>query len=226
MAPNNSVVSSSRTSRSKQLYERYDVELPAPPSSNKTRKKWRDIWFNSDKEKEQEQLQRQQLPPDQWTNIEMMRYIFKNSSFKSKLIAILIIMILSSIIKSALSLFHNDAAKNDDLKPKRGPVMTKYGLRPENMDPDSHARSNPFAADPDHVSYMEGILEIKKKKKRDDEPSPISEQNQQPVQNQQQQEESLQLEDKPTQMQGEKSPQQARNQAARKRGKGRKMPSG
>mmetsp|Transcript_7395 Transcript_7395/g.12185 ORF Transcript_7395/g.12185 Transcript_7395/m.12185 type:complete len:220 (+) Transcript_7395:43-702(+) len=219
MAPN-SAGSSSRSSRSK-LYERYDVELHATSSSN-SRKSWREKWFQTDKE---QQRQRQQLPPDQWTNIEMIRYICKNSSFKSKLIAILVVTILSSIIKSTLS-FHNNSARrssNNDLETKRGPVMTKYGLRPDKMDPDSHKRSNPFAA-PDHQSYMEGVLEVKRVKKRE-KPSPLLVQNQQ-QQQQQQQQQPLQLEDKPTQIQGEMPPQQARKQAAGRRGKGNKMPSG
>lgn len=53
-----------------------------------------------------------------------------------------------------------------------GGVMTKYGLRPDKMAADAHARSNPFAP-PGHTSYMEGVLESKrigKKNKNDDPP--------------------------------------------------------
>lgn len=205
--------SSSRSSRSK-LYERYDVELPSP-SSNSTRKKWSvGGWLVNNHEQQQQRLQ---LPPDQWTNIEMIRYIFKNSSFKSKLIAILAIMILSSIIKSTLT-FHNSSGSND-LEPKqRGPVMTKYGLRPEKMDPDSHKRSNPFAP-PGHQSYMEGVLERKRVKKRENPPPPLRGQNQQQL------DESLQEQNNPPKTQQKKSPQQSRTKAIKKRAQGRKMPS-
>ncbi|KAK1743388.1 hypothetical protein QTG54_006009 [Skeletonema marinoi] len=222
MSPS-SAGSSSRTSRSK-LYERYDVEVPNVSSSNANNnlKKWRGGWFKSDRDEATER-QQQQLPPDQWTNIEMIRYIFNNSTFKSKLIAILVIMILSSIIRSTLS-FHNNTGRsnNNDLETKRGPVMTKYGLRPEKMDPDSHKRSNPFAA-PGHQSFMEGVLEVKRVKKRENPPPPPPVQNQQ--QQQQQKQESLHLETNPSQTQGKRLPQQTRKQAPEKRAKGRKMPS-
>ena len=211
----NSSGSAFHSSRSN-LYERYDVELPTP-TSNSIRKKWREGgWFENNQEQQQ---QRQQLPPDQWTNIEMIRYIFKNSSFKSKLIAILAIMILSSIIKSTLS-FHNNSSGNNELEPntKRGPVMTKYGLRPEKMDPDSHKRSNPFAA-PGHQSYMEGVLEVKRVKKRENPPPPLR------GHNQQQQIESLQGQNNPPKAQQKKSPQKSRTEATKKRAKAKKMPS-
>lgn len=206
--------SSSRTSQSK-LFERYDVELPTVSSSNANNKsKWRG-WFKNDKE-------RQQLPPDQWTNIEMIKYIVKNASFKSKIIAILVIMILPSIIKSTFS-FRNDASSNNDLKMKNGPVMTKYGLRPDKMDPDSHMRSNPFAP-AGHQSYMEGVLEVKRVKKRDN-PQPAPPPPEQQQQQQQKQQQSLQLKDKSAQTQGKMLPQEARKETPGKRAKGRKMPS-
>ncbi len=217
----NITLSSSRPSRSK-LYERYDVDLPSP-SSNSSRKKWRvGGWFVNNQEQQQQRLQ---LPPDQWTNVEMIRYIFKNSSFKSKLIAILAIMILSTIIKSTISFYTNtNTSVDNDMEPKRGPVMTKYGLRPEKMDPDSHKRSNPFAP-PGHQSYMEGVLERKRVKKRENPPSPLR------GQNQHQQEELLERQNTPPKTQQKKSPQQkrspqqARINATKKGVKGRKMPS-
>lgn len=103
--------------------------------------------------------------------------------------------------------------------------MTKYGLRPEKMDPDSHKRSNPFAP-PGHQSYMEGVLERKRVKKRENPQPPLRGQNQQ-----QQQEELLEGQNSPPKTQQKKSPQQkrspqqARIKATKKEVKGRKMPS-
>ena len=166
------------STRSK-LYERYNVELP-PSSSSKANSSsnkfigWLKSYTSNNKE---EEARRQQLPIEEWTNVEMFKYILKNASFKSKLIAILVILILSSIIISSI-LYPKNANKNsDDLgirKKNSGGVMTKYGLRPAMMSADSHERSNPFAP-PDHTSYMEGVLEVKrigKKKKNDDPPPP------------------------------------------------------
>ena len=216
MSPHSSE-SSSRTSRSK-LYERYDVELPTVSPSNDTKKsKWRG-WFKTDKD---EDGTRQQLPPDQWTNVEVIKYIFKNSSFKSKLIAILVIMILSSIIKSTLSYRNNDARnKNDLLEMKKGPIMTKYGIRPDTMDADSHKRSNPFAP-PGHQSYMEGVLEVKRVKKRVD-PAPPTLNQQKQNQPQQQKQQSLQLEDKALRHQGNMLTLVSSHETPEKRVKGRK----
>ena len=166
------------STRSK-LYERYNVELPTTSSSKKaagSNKKWRG-WLNYNNNKEDE-ARRQQLPIEEWTNVEMIKYILKNASFRSKLIAILVIMILSSIIISTIFYPKNASNNSTDLvKNNSGPVMTKYGLRPDKMSADSHARSNPFAP-VGHTSYMEGVLEVKRiggrkdKKKNDNNPPP------------------------------------------------------
>jgi hypothetical protein len=203
--------SPSRTSQSK-LFERYDVELPTVSSSDATKSRWRG-WFKNEHDETRRQ-QQQQLPLDQWTNIEMIKYLIKNSSLKSKLIAILAIVILFSIIKSTF-LFRNDANSNDDVGMTRGPIMTKYGLRPDKMDPDSHMRSNPFAP-AGHQSYMEGVLEVKRVKKRDDPQPPPPPMPQQ----------SLQLQDESVQTQGKILSHEARKKTTPgKRGKGRKLPS-
>jgi hypothetical protein len=164
------------STRSK-LYERYNVELP-PSSSSKANSSGNKFigWLKSyTSNKEEDEARRQQLPIEEWTNVEMFKYILKNASFKSKLIAILVILILSSIIISSV-LYPKNVNKNDlgIGKKNSGGVMTKYGLRPDNMPADSHERSNPFAP-PDHTSYLEGVLEVKrigKKKKNDDPPPP------------------------------------------------------
>jgi hypothetical protein len=138
------------------LYERYDVELPTVASnSNKFRG-----WFGyRDRD---EEARRQQLPIEEWKNIEIFKYVIKNASLKSKIIAILVLLILSACFR-VLVFRKNAMINNNDLnKVKNGPVMTKYGLRPATMDPDSHARTNPFAPE-GHTSYMEGVLEIKRK---------------------------------------------------------------
>jgi len=163
------------STRSK-LYERYNVELPPSSSSKATSSSNKFIgWLKSYTSNKEEEARRQQLPIEEWTNVEMFKYILKNASFKSKLIAILVILILSSIIISSI-LYPKNANKDSDLgirKKNSGGVMTKYGLRPDNMPADSHERSNPFT--PGHTSYMEGVLEVKrigKKKKNDDPPPP------------------------------------------------------
>ncbi len=164
------------STRSK-LYERYNVELP-PSSSSKANSSSSKLigWLKSYTSNKEEETRRQQLPIEEWSNVEMFKYILKNASFKSKLIAILVILILSSIIISSI-LYPKNANKDSDLgirKKNSGGVMTKYGLRPDNMPADSHERSNPFAP-PGHTSYMEGVLEVKrigKKKKKNDDPPP------------------------------------------------------
>ena len=163
------------STRSK-LYERYNVELPPSSSSKATSSSNKFIgWLKSYTSNKEEEARRQQLPIEEWTNVEMFKYILKNASFKSKLIAILVILILSSIIISSI-LYPKSADKDSDLGMRNknsGGVMTKYGLRPDNMPADSHERSNPFT--PGHTSYMEGVLEVKrigKKKKNDDPPPP------------------------------------------------------
>ena len=166
------------STRSK-LYERYNVELPPPSSSSKANSNSNKFigWLKSYKSNKEEEARRQQLPIEEWTNVEMFKYILKNASFKSKLIAILVILILSSIIISSILYPKNANKDSDDLgirKKNIGGVMTKYGLRPDNMPADSHERSNPFAP-PDHTSYMEGVLEVKrigKKKNKNDDPPP------------------------------------------------------
>lgn len=167
------------STRSK-LYERYNVELPPPSSSSKANSNsnkfigWLKSYTSNNKEDE---ARRQQLPIEEWTNVEMFKYILKNASFKSKLISILVILILSSIIISSILYPKNANKDSDDLgirKKNSGGVMTKYGLRPDNMPVDSHERSNPFAP-PDHTSHMEGVLEVKrigKKKNKNDDPLP------------------------------------------------------
>jgi hypothetical protein len=162
------------STRSK-LYERYNVELPPSSSSKATSSSNKFIgWLKSYTSNKEEEARRQQLPIEEWTNVEMFKYILKNASFKSKLIAILVILILSSIIISSI-LYPKNANKDSDFgirKKNSGGVMTKYGLRPDNMPADSHERSNPFT--PGHTSYMEGVLEVKRigKKKKNDVPPP------------------------------------------------------
>ena len=216
-------LSSLRISRSK-LYERYNVELPpAAPSSNK-RKSWRG-WFNNDVG-DKTQQEEEQLPPDQWTNVQMIRYILKNSSLKTKLITILMIMMLSSLIKSII-FDNNDATITNDSQIKRGPVMTKYGLRPEKMDPDSHKRSNPFAP-PDHQSYMEGVLEVKKVKKRVKPPPPslTQQMQQEPQQKQLKTQQQQPVKKKGAASRGDRNrmPSQKKKNGPEKKSKVRKMP--
>jgi hypothetical protein len=102
------------STRSK-LYERYNVELP-PSSSSKANSSNNKLigWLKSYTSNKEEEARRQQLPIEEWTNVEMFKYILKNASFKSKLIAILVILILSSIIISSI-LYPKNANKDSDL---------------------------------------------------------------------------------------------------------------
>lgn len=185
--PSSSSSSSRGVSRSK-LYERYDVNIKTSSSRDSksitsrcsdTIRRWSG---NNDKDYREA---RQQLPIEEWTNVEMIRFLYQNSSVKSKLMTLLGIAILSSTIVSSIRNY--DANKNSVTKE----TITKNKLPERNgiyMDPDSHKRSNPFAPE-GHQSYMEGVLEVKRVGGRKyenlgdnnnrEEPSPTQQQQQQ-----------------------------------------------
>mmetsp|Transcript_27226 Transcript_27226/g.56732 ORF Transcript_27226/g.56732 Transcript_27226/m.56732 type:complete len:243 (-) Transcript_27226:375-1103(-) len=158
--PSLSSSSSRGVSRSK-LYERYDVNIKTPSSRDSrsitsrcsdTIRRW-----SGDNDNDYREA-RQQLPIEEWTNVEMIRFLYQNSSVKSKLMTLLGIAILSSAIVSSI---RNYDANNNSVTEQ---TITKSKLGERNgifMDPDSHKRSNPFAPE-GHQSYMEGVLEVKR----------------------------------------------------------------
>lgn len=155
---------SSRASRSK-LYERYDVNVNNKTKAVSSRSRWFDNKDDSDVEMET----RQDLPIEEWSNIEMIKFIYQSASYKTKLLTLLAIVILSSVIISTLRDYGN-SNYNNSLTSKET-IKTIQGERPSYMDPDSHKRNNPFAPE-GHQSFMEGVLEVKRigtRKKKEEE---------------------------------------------------------
>ena len=77
--------------------------------------------------------------------------IWKSSSWKSRLLALgTVLLAVAMIIKAVTGV--------GDSSTETATVVTQGRAY---MDPDSHKRSNPFAPE-GHVSYMEGVLEVKR----------------------------------------------------------------
>jgi hypothetical protein len=123
-----------RTSARSKLYERYDVEIQTTqePSSRK--------WLNEDEPPKE-------IPLEDRTNLELIFMIFKTLSWRTKLIATLVIVMALSVSIRII--------KRSKVQPQPTIIEEKRW-----MPADSHARCNPFAEDT--ACAMEGVLEIKR----------------------------------------------------------------
>ncbi|KAL7539341.1 hypothetical protein ACHAXR_009225 [Thalassiosira sp. AJA248-18] len=121
----------SRASRSK-MYERYDVNIPKHNSRGGSGGQ---RWYNDEEDED------------------------NMTTYRSKptVLALLAAVVLLAVIVSS-----RDSTTMTSTPAKGGGSAKKQQQeRPSYMDPDSHARSNPFAAE-GHTSVMEGALEVKR----------------------------------------------------------------
>ena len=105
------------------------------------------------------------VPYEEWTTPEVVTSIYRHSSLRSKLIAVVVLSMLSSAITSA---FDGAGMESEEAAAAlRGGSDFRSRNNADNAD--SHERSNPFAEE-GHTSVMEGRLEFKRvggRKKRE-----------------------------------------------------------
>lgn len=121
-----------RTSARSKLYERYDVEIQTTQVGTSNRK-----WLD-------EAPPPREIPLEERSNLELIVMIYKALHWRTKLLALLILI---SILSIGVRIAKRTKVQPLEVKERRW------------MDPDSHARCNPFNSESDCA--MEGFLEIK-----------------------------------------------------------------
>ncbi|KAL7549375.1 hypothetical protein ACHAWF_012651 [Thalassiosira exigua] len=137
-----------QSSRSK-LYERYNVEIErsSPPRAGGRR------WFN---EKEGPSASRQDLPIQERNNAELCRIILRGVSWRSRLA-----VLAAAVLLAAAAMWRGTEENSETAAVAMIYDKGRQVARPSFMDPDSHARNNPFAPEGE-TTVMEGVMEVKR----------------------------------------------------------------
>jgi len=103
------------------------------------------------------------VPYEEWTTPEVVASIYRHSSPRSKLVAVVVLSALSSAVMSAFDGAGVEEAERTAAALRTGVRGSSSDFRSRNNadNADSHERSNPFAEE-GHTSVMEGALERKR----------------------------------------------------------------
>mmetsp|Transcript_19440 Transcript_19440/g.43861 ORF Transcript_19440/g.43861 Transcript_19440/m.43861 type:complete len:225 (+) Transcript_19440:369-1043(+) len=100
------------------------------------------------------------VPYEEWTTPEVVTSIYRHSSLRSKLIALVVLSMISSAVTSEFD--GAGAASGEEAAARLRGSPSDFRSRNNADNADSHERSNPYAEE-GHTSVMEGALEVKRK---------------------------------------------------------------